>query len=112
MQDSPYWIAIYFCLFMIGFGLTLMPLVTMGMNALNDQDIAHGSAIVNTVRQFAMTFGIVVLTTIISVTTSTMDAPYKVGTYWGTTYAFIVMAVLALVGVVLSMFIREDRSFR
>lgn len=112
MQDSPYWIAIYFCLFMIGFGLTLMPLVTMGMNALNDQDIAHGSAIVNTVRQFAMTFGIVVLTTIISVTTSTMDAPYKVGTYWGTTYAFIVMAVLALVGVVLSMFIREDGSFR
>lgn len=58
-----------------------MPLVTMSMNVLDDKDIAHGSAIVNTVRQFGMVFGVIILTSIISVTTSVLDASYKVGTY-------------------------------
>jgi len=107
MDNSPYWIMLHFCLFMTGFGLTLMPLVTMSMNALGDADISHGSAIVNTVRQFGMTFGIIALTTIISVTTSIMDTSYETGTYWGTTFAFLVMAGLALTGLVLTTFIRE-----
>ncbi|MFD1038949.1 DHA2 family efflux MFS transporter permease subunit [Virgibacillus byunsanensis] len=110
MEGSPYWIMAHFCLFMAGFGFTLMPLVTVSMNALEDADISHGSAIVNTVRQFGMTFGIIVLSTIISVTTSTMDTSYEVGTYWGTTYAFIVMAVLALIGLTLTMFISEKKK--
>lgn len=109
MQGSPYWIMLCFCLFMAGFGLTLMPLVTLSMNALNNEDIAHGSAIVNTVRQFGMAFGIIVLSTIISITTSVMDTPYEVGTYWGTTFAFIVMAILALIGLVLTTFINEKK---
>lgn len=110
MESSPYWIMIHFCLFMIGFGFTLMPLVTVSMSALDDTDISHGSAIVNTVRQFAMTFGIIVTTTIISTTTSIMDTSYKIGTYWGTTYAFIVMAILALIGLTFTMFINEKKK--
>ncbi|OZU89619.1 MFS transporter [Virgibacillus indicus] len=112
MESSPYWIMLHFCLFMAGFGLTLMPLVTMSMNALNDADISHGSAIVNTIRQFGMAFGIIVLSTIISVTTSIMDSSYEVGTYWGTTYALIVMAVLALICLLLSTLIREKRKVK
>ncbi|SHG61905.1 DHA2 family efflux MFS transporter permease subunit [Ornithinibacillus halophilus] len=107
MESSPYWIMIHFCLFMTGFGLTLMTLVTVSMNALEDKDIAHGSAIVNTVRQFGMTFGIIILSTIISLTTSNMDTSYEVGTYWGTTYAFAVMAILALVGLVLTTLMKD-----
>ena len=110
MESSPYWIMIHFCLFMIGFGFTLMPLVTVSMSALDDTDISHGSAIVNTVRQFAMTFGTIVTTTIISTTTSIMDTSYKIGTYWGTTYAFIVMAILALIGLTFTMFINEKKK--
>ncbi|WP_368654159.1 DHA2 family efflux MFS transporter permease subunit [Ornithinibacillus sp. 4-3] len=109
MESSPYLIAIYFCLFMLGFGLTLMPLVTVSMNALDNKDIPHGSAIINTVRQFGMTFGVITLSTIISVTTSNMDASYRVSTYWGVTYSFIVMALLALVGFFLARFIREKQ---
>ncbi|WP_059105293.1 DHA2 family efflux MFS transporter permease subunit [Shouchella shacheensis] len=110
MDSSPYWIMAHFCLFMIGFGLTLMPLVTVSMNALDNGDIPHGSAIVNTVRQFGMTFGIIVLSTIISITTSTMDTSYEVGTYWGTTYALIVMALLSLLALALTTFIRENKE--
>ncbi|QQK75498.1 DHA2 family efflux MFS transporter permease subunit [Salicibibacter cibarius] len=110
MEHSPYWIMAHFCLFMIGFGLTLMPLVTVSMNALDDQDISHGSAIVNTARQFGMTFGIIVLSTIISITTSIRETSYEVGTYWGTTYALIVMAVLSLIGLTLTTFIRERKG--
>ena len=109
MDSSPYWIMGYFCLFMVGFGLTLMPLTTLSMNVLDDRDIAHGSAIVNTVRQFAMTFGIIVLSSIISITTSVMDAPYRVGTYWGTTYALIVMAMLAVTALFVTIRVDEKR---
>ncbi|MEJ8767212.1 DHA2 family efflux MFS transporter permease subunit [Oceanobacillus sp. HCA-5259] len=108
MESSPYWIMLYFCLFMAGFGLNLMPLVTLSMNVLDNQDMAHGSAIVNTVRQFGMVFGIISLSTIISITTSVTDAPFKVGTYWGTTFALLVMAGIAILGTVLSVFIREE----
>lgn len=110
MHHSPYLIMVYFCLFMLGFGLTLMPLVTVSVNALNTSEIPHGSAIVNTVRQFGMAFGVIVLTTVISVTTNQMDAPYKVGTYWGSTYAFIIMGILALIAACLSLLLNEDRS--
>lgn len=110
MESSPYWIMAYFCLFMNGFGFTLMPLITVSMNALDDADIPHGSAIGNTVRQFGMMFGVIVLSTIISVTNTIMDASYEVGTYWGTTYAFIVMAMLALIGLTLTMFISEKET--
>lgn len=110
MDSSPYWIMLHFCLFMIGFGLTLSPLTTLAMNALDNKDIPHGSAIVNTVRQLGMTIGVITLTSIISITAASMDAPYNVGTFWGVTYAFIVMAILALIGIILSFFAREKRT--
>lgn len=109
MEDSPYWIMVYFCLFMTGFGLTLMPLVTVSMSELGKADIPHGSAIVNTVRQFAMAFGIIILTSIISITVAVMDAPYAVSTYWGTSYALIVMAGLAVLGFILTLRLKETR---
>lgn len=109
MESSSYWIMAYFCIFMLGFGLTLMPLVTMSMNVLDDENIAHGSAIVNTVRQFGMVFGVIVLTSIISITTSIIDAPYQVGSYWGTIIAFIIMAIMALIGLVLTIFVKEKK---
>lgn len=110
MDSSPYWIMLHFCLFMIGFGLTLSPITTLAMNALDNKDIPHGSAIVNTVRQLGMTIGVITLTSIISITAASMDAPYNVGTFWGVTYAFIVMAILALIGIILSFFVREKRT--
>lgn len=109
MDDSPYWIMVYFCLFMTGFGLTLMPLVTVSMSELGKADIPHGSAIVNTVRQFAMAFGIIILTSIISITVAVMEAPYATSTYWGTSYALIVMAGLAVLGFILTLRLKETR---
>jgi len=107
IDSSPFLIMIYFCFFMTGFGLSLMPLVSVSVNVLDEKEMAHNSAIVNTVRQLGMAFGVVILTTVISITTSVMDAPERTGTYWGTTYAFIMMAVTALLGVLLSMRIKE-----
>ncbi|WP_271397306.1 MFS transporter [Salinicoccus roseus] len=109
MDDSPYWIMVYFCLFMTGFGLTLMPLVTVSMSELGKADIPHGSAIVNTVRQFAMAFGIIILTSIISITVAVTEAPYATSTYWGTSYALIVMAGLAVLGFILTLRLKETR---
>ncbi|GAA0377698.1 hypothetical protein GCM10008968_36900 [Bacillus horti] len=110
MESSPYWIMIFFCVFMMGFGFTLMPLVTVSMNALENTDISHGSAIINTVRQFGLIFGIIVFSSIVSMTTSVMGTPYEVGAYWGTTYAFILMAIFALIGLILACFLKEENK--
>ncbi|WP_100009988.1 DHA2 family efflux MFS transporter permease subunit [Lentibacillus sediminis] len=112
MNTEPYMIIIYFCVFMFGFGLTLMPLVTLGMNALNDEEIAHGSAIVNTVRQFGLAFGVIVLTSIISFRVSGSDLSQSEATLAGGTDAFIVMSALAFVGLVISLFIKEGERDR
>lgn len=95
---------------MLGFGLNLMPLVTLSMKVIREEDMAHGSAIVNTVRQFGMAFGVIFLSSIISVTTKVSNASYEVSTYWGTTYAFIVMTVLSIIGIVLTAMIREKKE--
>lgn len=112
MESSPYFIMGYFCIFMSGFGLTLMPLVTVSMAELTEDEIPHGSAINNTIRQFAMTFGVIVLTSIISITVSLMDAPVRLSTYWGTTYAFAVMAVLAFIGFLLTFMLKDKPRYR
>ena len=107
MNSSPYWTMLYFSFFMVGYGLNPMTLVTLSMNISHAKHIAHGSAIVNTVRQFAMAFGVIFLTTIISVTTEVSNTSYIESTYLGTTYAFIVMIAIALFGLVLTFFIQE-----
>lgn len=112
MDSSPYFIMGYFSIFMFGFGLTLMPLVTISMSELDDEEIPHGSAINNTIRQFAMTFGIIVLTSIISITVVNMDTPESVSTYWGTTYAFAVMAVLAFAGFILTFMLKDRPRYK
>ncbi|UJL45666.1 hypothetical protein KFZ58_14895 [Virgibacillus sp. NKC19-16] len=91
----------------MGIGLTMMPLVTLGFNSLQTSETAHASAIGNTVRQFGLAFGVIMLTTIISMTTNWMGAPYEVATFWGIKYAFIVMSVLSLIGGLVSLMLRD-----
>jgi len=89
-----------------------MPLVTISMSELDDEEIPHGSAINNTIRQFAMTFGIIVLTSIISITVVNMDAAETVATYWGTTYAFGVMGILAFIGFILTFMLKDKPRYQ
>ncbi|NJP36254.1 DHA2 family efflux MFS transporter permease subunit [Alkalicoccus luteus] len=108
MDSSPYLIMLYFCIFMLGCGLTLMTLVTTSVNSLEQEDIPHGAAINNTLRQFGMAFGVIVLTTVISVTTAQSSAPYEEAVYTGTIYVFWIMAILALTATFLSLRLRES----
>ncbi|MBP1971378.1 EmrB/QacA subfamily drug resistance transporter [Virgibacillus natechei] len=109
-DGSPYLIMFYFCIFMMGIGLTMMPLVTLGFNSLQTSEISHASAIGNTVRQFGLAFGVILLTTIISITTNQMDQPYEVATFWGMKYAFIVMSVISLIGGLLSLMLKDEQE--
>ncbi|GAB3055605.1 DHA2 family efflux MFS transporter permease subunit [Virgibacillus ainsalahensis] len=106
-DNSPYLIMFYFCIFMMGIGLTMMPLVTLGFNSLQTSEISHASAIGNTVRQFGLAFGVIMLTTIISITTNQMDESYEVATFWGIKYAFIVMSAISLIGALVSLILRD-----
>ncbi|PRO64882.1 DHA2 family efflux MFS transporter permease subunit [Alkalicoccus urumqiensis] len=107
IDSSPYWIMLYFCVFMLGCGLTLMTLVTVSMNALTQKDVTHGSAITNTFRQFGMAFGVILLTTVISLSTARADIAYREAAYEGTIITFWIMGALALAALLLSLKIQE-----
>lgn len=50
----------------LGMGLTMMPIMTAGMNTLPRQLVSQGSAVSNTARQVAASLGIAVLTTVLT----------------------------------------------
>jgi len=50
----------------LGMGLTMMPIMTAGMNTLPLSLVSQGSALSNTVRQVAASLGIAVLTTVMT----------------------------------------------
>ncbi|CAM3935991.1 DHA2 family efflux MFS transporter permease subunit [Alkalicoccus chagannorensis] len=108
VDSSPYWIMLYFSVFMLGCGLTLMTLVTVSMNALPQKDITHGSAITNTFRQFGMAFGVITLTTVISLSTAREGVPYVEAAYEGTILVFWIMGACALGALLLSLRMNEN----
>jgi len=50
----------------VGMGLTMMPIMTAGMNTLPRQLVSQGSAVSNTARQVAASLGTAVLTTVLT----------------------------------------------
>ncbi|QKS69938.1 MFS transporter [Paenalkalicoccus suaedae] len=103
IDSSPYLIMVYFSLFMLGCGLTMTTLVTTSMNALDQKDISHGSAITNTLRQLSMAVGVILLTTVISIATSQSNAPYQEAAHTGTIITFLIMATIAATALVISI---------
>ena len=51
---TPYWFVILvYTIRMIALGLLVMPLNTVGLNALESDDVSHGTAIMNSLRIIA-----------------------------------------------------------
>ncbi|WP_240374032.1 DHA2 family efflux MFS transporter permease subunit [Bacillus piscicola] len=95
-ETSSIFISSIFCIFMAGIGLTMMPQVTLAMNRVPRTELAHGTSIVTTLRQFGMGIGVTLLTTLISLSTNDPSVPYPEAVLQGSRGAFIAMSVLAV----------------
>ncbi|MGM8365292.1 MDR family MFS transporter [Virgibacillus sp. W0181] len=109
--NTPF--AITVVLFMISMGgvaLIHMPIMTAGINALPDALIPHGTAVINTVRQFGGTLGLTFIISFISSVDEGTDIMQPVDYLTGVKIAFFVSFIFAITGLLLSLFLEKDRQ--
>src|SRR5699024_9877406 len=91
---------------MISIAMVMMPMTTLALNQLPKDLIPHGTAMNNTFRQVFGSIGTAVLVTIMS--TAARPTEGVNGIIHGVNVSFIIAAVTAIVGFLLSFKLRED----
>ncbi|MGG6313683.1 DHA2 family efflux MFS transporter permease subunit [Paenibacillus macerans] len=107
----------------IGLSFLTMPLNTAGLNALPKHMNAHGSAVTNTVRQVAGAMGTALVVTIFTARTQShaaglMESGHalsparlkEMSSILGTNDAYLFMAVLSIVTLVVTIFMPNQRG--
>lgn len=108
---SMAYITVMYTIRMFGLSMVMMPVATAALNQLPKQLIPHGAAMDNTMKMMASSVGTAILVTVM--TTSEASAELRPDItdpgIHGVNIAFIVVAVLTLVGLILSFFIKDSK---
>ncbi|WP_164219710.1 MDR family MFS transporter [Virgibacillus sp. YIM 98842] len=102
--------AFLFMVSMAGVALINMPLMTAGINALPDNLIAHGTAIINTARQFGGSLGLTFIISFITRAAAGNDMADPLQFLQGVKTAFFVAFLFSVTGLLLSLLIKRDRQ--
>lgn len=91
---------------LFGMSMFMMPLTTSGLNTLTKEDLPHGTAVNNTMRQVAGSIGTAILVTVMtkSAANSGMMNPIDAQVH-GMNVAFASSAVLTLISLILAIFV-------
>lgn len=112
---TPVWqIIAALCILFLGISMTIMPAQTHAMNQLPPELYADGSAAMNTLTQLAGAAGTAIAITLFTAGQENFIADFGAGTpaeflAFGTHYAFYAVLVAAVIGLVGSMFIKNNR---
>ncbi|MEH3001575.1 MDR family MFS transporter [Bacillus pumilus] len=111
LDSSIALITVAYTLRLIGVGMIMMPLTTAGINSLPPHLIPHGTAMNNTMRQMGGSIGTAVLVSIMSSSAANAElaSPLKSAVH-GMNISFIVSGLIAVLGLVLSFFLKEKRE--
>lgn len=110
MESSLLFIAVVFTISMLGNSMLMMPMMTAGINALQQSLIAHGTAMHNTIRTVGGSIGTALLITVMSVTSMNVSiVDSNEAMLIGMKASFIVSAVIALVGLLLAFKISSEK---
>jgi len=111
LDSSITLITVAYTLRLIGVGMIMMPLTTAGINSLPPHLIPHGTAMNNTMRQMGGSIGTAVLVSIMSssAANAALSDPMKSAVH-GMNTSFIVSFAIAVIGLVLSFFLKEKRE--
>lgn len=110
LHTPPWTIMAYFCLFMAGFGLTIMTFQTVAMNSVDGKDVLDASALVNIMRQFSLSIGVILFTTIITMTMEASNLPEQTAMLNGMHRAFILMIIISAFSILLSLYFKKGRT--
>lgn len=107
MQTSLALLALLFAFISLGISMIMMPLTTAGMNTLPAHLMAHGTAVNSTLR---MVGGAIVTALLVTVMSTVMglyeEKPVEAAMLAGIQSAFIVAAVLGVIGFILALFLK------
>ncbi|WP_080873988.1 DHA2 family efflux MFS transporter permease subunit [Oceanobacillus timonensis] len=90
---------------MLGVAMAMMPVTTAGLNVLPEKYISHGTAVNNTLRQVSGAIGTALPITIMS--TASIPEQGVEGMVHGVNISFLVTGIIAIVGFVMTFFIRD-----
>ena len=117
--DTPYWyVVVIYAVRMFAVALIIMPLNTMGINALDTKNISHGTAIMNSLRIIAGAIGTAIMITIMAIVRTnyanhaTQQSKTEImqhATVLGVDAAFAFTTVLLIIGFVLTLMIRTQK---
>lgn len=97
-----------FIVAMAGSALINMPIMTIGINVLPDSLIPHGTSVINTIRQFGGTLGLIFIVSFISRQETTGTFIDSAAYLTGVKSAFFVSFLFAFIGLILSFFIKKE----
>lgn len=101
------YIAVVHALRMVSISMVMMPVTTAGLNVLPRDLISHGTAVNNTLRQVSGSIGTALPITIM--TTFTIPDIGVEGMIHGVNISFIFSGVVALIGLILSFYIKDRK---
>src|SRR5699024_3921306 len=123
MEDSYFYLMTLYTVRMFGMSLTMMPVMTNGLNELPLESNPHGTAMNNTLQQVSGAIGTAVLLTIMNARANSSGADLaeqaasgQLNTEFeiehlamldGINFAFFVSAVLAALALLLALFIKR-----
>ena len=96
-----------------GNAFVMMPAVTLGANALPDNLVSHGTAVITTVRQVLGSAGVTISTLILTVATTNAlqrGNSTQVATLHGYHLVFVGMIITELIGLVLSFMLKTTNK--
>lgn len=96
-----------------GNAFVMMPAVTLGANALPDELVPHGTAVITTVRQVLGSAGVTISTLILTVATTNAlqrGSSAQVASLHGYHLVFIGMIITELIGLVLAFMLKNTNK--
>lgn len=106
-ETSFIYISVVHALRMASISMVMMPVTTAGLNVLPTELISHGAAVNNTLRQVSGSIGTALPITIM--TTFTIPEKGIAGMIRGVNISFVFAGVIALLGLILSFYIRDRK---
>ena len=96
-----------------GNAFVMMPAVTLGANALPNELVPHGTAVITTVRQVLGSAGVAVSTIILTVATTNAlhrGSARLAASLHGYHLVFALMVVIEIIGLILALLLRDVKK--
>lgn len=111
-NTAIWFIVVFYAIRLAGISAIMMPVTTVGLNALPSNLLSHGTAMNNTFRQVGGSIGTALLVTIYSTTSTRLIEKgtvtnQAIAQVLGMNITFVVVTIFAFAGVIISLFLKK-----